>query len=674
MKKIHYSVLLIVLTTLFSVHSVAQINTIPEKTNENILKLKSTNSKIKVFLLGGQSNMTGWTSLSEIPDELKHEYPEAIIWADGDVSSRLAKKWMNLIPGLGAYETNFGPELSFGPEIAKYLPNENIALLKCSWVGTDLVSQWRPPSSGGTTGYLYENFIKSVHDGLAALPAGSEPEIAGMIWMQGESDAILTQAVADEYGYNLTNLINDLRSEFNVPQMPFVIGQISEATAWDAYGGVIRKAQLDVSKNVPNTSMIITTDFGFTDPNHYNGMGLIKLGERFATSMYSLMTAKGLKSELFNTNEFVDPKITRVDSLINFNWGSSTPDNAITGDHYSIRWGGYVRPQESGLYTFYITTANSVKLWVDDVLVINSPNNNTENTLTGEITLNAGVYSSIKLEYMKNTDNASIALGWSVNGIAKQPVPSTVLYQNPLYAIDKSKWVIKSFDSQIRTVPAYGGAKGILDNNYRSFWRTMPGTPFPHEIAIDLTDTLNIAALDYVPNQLDTTAGYAQQYKIYSSIDGNDWSLPIDSGTWKNDSHIKTARFMPVVARYVKLQILTSSDTTVSAADISLHGVPSKYKFNTTDLIDTRIIEKSLIYPNPVTDFISIKLTDLSADEYVKLSIYNSLGQSVFNYEMGTDREISLDCRQILCKGGVYVLHAKSATHSFKQKIVFDQF
>jgi len=674
MKKLYYLGVLITIAVLFSFQSVAQNKTISKKTATGILESKNSNSKIKVFLLGGQSNMTGWTPLSEISNELKHEYPEVIIWADGEAASSLSRRWMNLIPGLGKSESYLGPELSFGPELAEYFPDEKIALLKCSWAGTDLVTQWRPPSSGKTTGYLYENFIKSVHDGLAALPAGTEPEIAGMIWMQGESDAILTKDVADEYEYNLTNLINDLRSEFNVPQMPFVIGQISEARAWDAFGSTIRKAQLDVSKNVSNTSMIITTDFELTDAAHYNGKGQISLGERFATSMYHVISAKGLRSELFNTSEFVNPKVTRVDTLINFNWGSSSPDTAVNSDHYSIRWAGYIRPQESGVYTFYITTDNSVKLWVDDVLIINSPDNNTENVLTGDIALNAGVYSSIRLEFVKNTDNASIALEWSANGIAKQFVPSTVFYQDPLYAMDKSKWAISSFDSQIRDVAAFGGARGVLDNNYNSFWKTMPGTDFPHEIAIDFNDTLNIAALDYVPNQINTTAGYALQYKIYSSIDGSDWSQAVDSGVWKNSSNLKEARFMPVVARYIKLQILSSSDTTVSAADISLHGVLSKYRINNTNVSSTHSDEKLLVYPNPVKDFLSIKLNDFSGNEIVKLSFYNSLGQSVFNYDMGTDRNISFDCRQLLNGGGVYILEAKSTTKSFKQKIVFDHF
>lgn len=664
MKKKHCLVLLITCMTFFLFRPVAQI---VSRTG-----FKNEHSKVKIFLLGGQSNMSGWTPLSEIANEFKHEYPEAMIWADGETVSGLSRHWMSLIPGLGKSELYFGPELSFGPELAKYFPDEKIALLKCSWAGTDLVTQWRPPSSGRTTGYLYNGFIKSVHEGLAALPVGLEPEIAGMIWMQGESDAILTKTVADEYEYNLTNLINDLRSEFKVPQLPFVIGQISEASAWDAFGSTIRKAQLDVSKNISNTSMIITTDLGFTDPCHYSGMGQITLGKRFAASLNSIITAKGIRSEIFDANEMVHPIVTRVDSIINLNWGNSFPDNAMTSDRYVIRWAGYIRPQESGVYTLYITTDSSVKLWVDDLLIIDGIVNNTKNPLTGQIALNAGVYSSIKLEYIKNTDNASIELDWSVNGNARQPVPSTVFYQNPLPVLDKSRWTIKSCDSQIRTAAAFGGAKGVLDNNYRSFWKTMPDTPFPHEIAIDLCDTLNIAALDYVPNQLDTTAGNALKFSVFTSMDGTDWKCAVDSGVWRNDTNLKTVRFMPVVTRYIKLQVLSSSKATVSASDICLHGVYTKSENKTMNICIPQVDERILISPIPTSNLISIKLNDFSKNEHVRLSIYSLSGQSVYNYEMGTNRDVSFDCRQILKRGGVYILEAKSVTNSFKQKFVYD--
>lgn len=660
-------VLLITFTTFLLSQSAAQV--------KSQMQLKSESSKVKVFLLGGQSNMSGWSPLSEVPVEFKRKYPDVLAWIDGgEASDGVSRRWMSLIPGLGKSGTYIGPELSFGPELARYFPDEKIALLKYSYGGTDLVSHWRPPSSGKTTGDFYKGFVKSVYDGLAALPVGLEPEIAGMIWMQGESDAIQTKEVADEYEFNLTNLIHDIRSEFKVPEMPFVIGQISEAMAWNAFGSTVRKAQSDLGKKISNTSTIITTDLGFTDPWHYSGWGEIILGERFATSLYNIITAKGLSAQLFDTNDFLNPKVTRVDSQINFNWGNVSPDKLINEDKFSVRWAGYIRPQESGVHTFYITTTNHVKLWVDDALIIDGVGNNTENTLFGEIELDAETYYSIKVEFVKNSDNASIALDWSVNGIVRQSVPSTVLYQNPLHTMDKSKWSIEYCDSQIRTAAAFGGAKGTIDNNYRSFWKTVPDSPFPHEIAIDFNDTLNIAALDYVPNQMDSIAGNALRYNLFTSINGTDWLCVVDSGVWQNNPNLKTARFMPVVARYVKLQILLSSRTTVSAADISIHGTLIKPENRILNTNAPHVNEKISVLPIPSSSYLSIKLNDFALNDKVKLSFYNAVGQSVYQYEMGTDRDVSFDCRQILKKEGVYILVVNGATGSFNKKFVFDRF
>jgi len=92
--------------------------------------------------------------------------------------------------------------------------------------------QWRPPGAGGTVGPLYKGFVDAVNQGLDKLTKRSSP-IVGMIWMQGESDSG-DQKMAEDYGKNLACLINDIRTEFKVPDMPFIFAQISKAPAWDS--------------------------------------------------------------------------------------------------------------------------------------------------------------------------------------------------------------------------------------------------------------------------------------------------------------------------------------------------------------------------------------------------------------------------------------------------------
>ncbi len=77
----------------------------------------------KVFLLGGQSNMTGnATKTGDLTEAQKA--PQDDVWIYGGVDES-ASKLGSLQPGYGS---SYGPELSFGRTIADGRPDENFAL------------------------------------------------------------------------------------------------------------------------------------------------------------------------------------------------------------------------------------------------------------------------------------------------------------------------------------------------------------------------------------------------------------------------------------------------------------------------------------------------------------------------------------------------------------------
>ncbi len=73
---------------------------------------------VKVFLLGGQSNMVG----SGKPQELSGVHAEP----QSDVKFWSGSAWVDLAPGAG----NFGPEIGFGRAMKDALPKEEIYLVK----------------------------------------------------------------------------------------------------------------------------------------------------------------------------------------------------------------------------------------------------------------------------------------------------------------------------------------------------------------------------------------------------------------------------------------------------------------------------------------------------------------------------------------------------------------
>ncbi len=143
----------------------------------------------------------------------------------------------------------------------------------------------------------YQNFQSIVTSGLAALRAANPDatlQIAGMIWMQGESDS---NALSAQYQANLTAFINDIRLTYGA-ELPFVIGQLSTnqtGTNVDAGGttenrNTVRTAQAAVASALPHAALVTTGTFGLNADNlHFSAGGQQALGSAFATQMQTLV-------------------------------------------------------------------------------------------------------------------------------------------------------------------------------------------------------------------------------------------------------------------------------------------------------------------------------------------------------------------------------------------------
>jgi hypothetical protein len=244
----------------------------------------------RVYLLAGQSNMAGAGLVADLPAEWLLKQSDVQIYAGGQVAS--SGHWEALGPGMGSNQSCIGPELSFGHDIAAIADPCNTYLIKHAVGGTNLYDQWHAPDNTYPNGGVhYQGFISTVRAGLGALLNDCyEPNIAGMLWMQGESDGNSGLAAAQAYKQNLIDLIQSIRSDLGVPNMPFVIGQISNNYGIIQYGTIIQQAQLEVSQEVPNTALVITSDLPIITgegvvPVHYTAAGQIELGKRFADKL-----------------------------------------------------------------------------------------------------------------------------------------------------------------------------------------------------------------------------------------------------------------------------------------------------------------------------------------------------------------------------------------------------
>lgn len=259
---------------------------------------------IHVFLIGGQSNADGRANISgssqNLTPVLANPQTDVPIYyglsasgPSGSYPFLNSGTLTDLKPGISAVSGKFGPELSFGRSMADYYASttgESIALIKYAVGGTDLAVDWKAGGNATTTGDggSYLNFQSIVSSGLAKLQAenpGDTIVISGMIWMQGESDAVA--AYSSLYQANLTNFLADVRATYGA-SLPIVIGQLSvnQTNLNATYLNTVRNAQSAVAAANPLNGLVVTDTFALDGDNlHFNRPGQVALGYAFATEM-----------------------------------------------------------------------------------------------------------------------------------------------------------------------------------------------------------------------------------------------------------------------------------------------------------------------------------------------------------------------------------------------------
>jgi hypothetical protein len=185
----------------------------------------------------------------------------------------------------------FGPELVLGRFLGTttYSPT---SLIKVAKGGTNLMSDWRSPRSGGATGPWFQALRDRIRS-LRSAPASVHPDCvskscrwAAFIWFQGENDAF-DRTAADSYAQNLRNLFADVRDDVGTRALPVIIIKIGKWAQSVDFGASVAAAQESVAREDPDTSIVITEDLsGFY---HYDPAAQLIIGERVGVALREIL-------------------------------------------------------------------------------------------------------------------------------------------------------------------------------------------------------------------------------------------------------------------------------------------------------------------------------------------------------------------------------------------------
>lgn len=230
----------------------------------------------KVVILAGQSNAAGWPTYATLPASVVHPVPSVEIYAEGTVDAGLASAWNALDVGYGQTITDFGPEISLANQLKTDDPATTWRIIKAGYASTKLATDWDP-----ATGATYAAFIAEVQTAMALIPGVS---LAGMVWIQGESDGY-AQADAIAYPARLLAFVARVRADLAVPTLPVVVAPLASDHPF-AWGRYIREGQL-AAQFAASDVTVISTD-GLAREQylvHYDVSGVVELGKRCAAAL-----------------------------------------------------------------------------------------------------------------------------------------------------------------------------------------------------------------------------------------------------------------------------------------------------------------------------------------------------------------------------------------------------
>ncbi len=133
----------------------------------------------------------------------------------------------------------------------------------------------------------------------------------------------------------------------------------------------------------------------------------------------------GFVGEYYDNMDFTAPVLTRVDSSINFDWGTGAPDPSIGVDTFSVRWRGTVHPRYTGNYTFTVEADDGVRLWINGNLLIDQWHDQGPTRYSTTLPVVADQGYDVVMEYYENGVGAVARLLWSSAQQAEEAIPDT---------------------------------------------------------------------------------------------------------------------------------------------------------------------------------------------------------------------------------------------------------
>jgi len=244
-----------------------------------ITKLPGDTAQLDLYLLMGQSNMKGRGTM---PEEPKHD-PRIVMMHLKDDSWYVARHPLHLTGDpktfAGHDNAGVGPGLAFAEALAAQNPKVAVGLVPCA-VGGSSIHLWQKGAK------LYDQALRRAKLALQTT-APVKARIRGVLWLQGEANANTAGLAVHES--KLLKLIDDLRADLALPDLPFIactIGEMGDASQL-ADKAAMNQLLLALPSKRAHTACVDARDLKthIGDSVHFDTPAQSEIGKRFAAKM-----------------------------------------------------------------------------------------------------------------------------------------------------------------------------------------------------------------------------------------------------------------------------------------------------------------------------------------------------------------------------------------------------
>ncbi len=242
---------------------------------------------LSIFILAGQSNISGRGDLADFPAEFNQPNENIWLFGNDDVWKPAleplddATGQIDLVSA--DYDAGVGPGLAFAKELRRLRPGLKIGLVPCA-LGGSAMAQWTAQGGAET---LYGSCIRR------AKAAAQKGRITGLVWYQGESDTVTAETVRD-WPLNFKEILLGFRRDLDCNEIPVVFVQIGDLgprfqnRLFLAYWRDMQKNQ--AAMKIADGEMVSAKGLPLqSDGVHLSTQAELVLGRRIAGAMNNLL-------------------------------------------------------------------------------------------------------------------------------------------------------------------------------------------------------------------------------------------------------------------------------------------------------------------------------------------------------------------------------------------------